>query len=148
MINALYRLKHPTGGDELLTYNLTEVSNAYFTYGFKIDGVYGRVAKSSNINLVPVYKLRHPNSGDRLFTANLAERNSAINTHGYQYEGAGFYASLTNLDNNLIPVYRLLKYDKHRYTFGELEKTQAINSGWILELEGKPAFYCRPSKLY
>lgn len=149
MINGLYRLSH-TDGEQLLTYNLTEVSIAYFDYGYKIDGVYGRVAPEDNSYTVPVYKLRHTTSGDRLFTTSLSERNAALlPPYNYTDEGIGFYASTSQtLNNDYIAVYRFQKGAFHRYAMGISERDAIItaNNGWTYESDR--TFYIRRSKLY
>lgn len=138
-------------GEQLLTYNLSEVSTAVFNYGYKIDGVFGRVAKQPNPYVVPIYKLRHLVSGNRLFTASQSEYYSAINNYGYTDEFIGFHASPIKLDNNYIGVYRLQKGAYHRYAMSELERDLLMSpsgGGWTLELNGLPAFYMQATQIY
>ena len=150
MIYGLYRLSH-ANGEQLLTHNLSEVSTAVFDHGYVIDGVFGRVAKDNNSNVVTVHKLRKPNSGNRLFTTSETEKNTAINTYGYIDEGIGFYASSTNINNSYIPVYRLQKGAFHRYAMSVAEKdylSTSLGGNWVVELNGLPAFYLQPSQMY
>lgn len=147
MIHGLYRLHHPINGDQILTYYFSEVSTAVVSYGYKISGVYARVAKdtSNNPNLVPVYRLRNPITKDRLFTTSEYERNIAVRNSGYQYESIGFYASLSN-SSNYVPVYRLQKGALHSYAFDSDQVIELTSDGWSLEADR--TFYCQPNKMF
>src|ERR1039457_1980294 len=83
--------------------------------------------------IVPLLRYVHNKSGDHFFTTDANEGATAVQAYGYASEGICCYIAPTQLSGT-VPMYRLLKGNKHRYvTSVDARDKATFEQGWKLE---------------
>jgi hypothetical protein len=126
----VFKTDNPVSSASLLTKSANEVESAK-KYGFtESKGISFLASSTAKENLVPVYRMFK--NGDFVYIPKHAGSNefeTAQTKYGYVAQQIEFYASVKQLDCGL-PVTRLGKGDKHRFTTDAADKAALIKAGW------------------
>ncbi|MEO5949059.1 MAG: hypothetical protein ABIP74_01525 [Candidatus Saccharimonas sp.] len=116
--DQVYRLADTINGGYLYTTSIDEVMSRANTGGW----LYNSILIEKDSPTYPVYRFLNKFNNRHFYTIDINEA-ARITNNGWGYETIAFYASrITGM-----PVYRLLRYDKHFYTTNAYERDLAVS---------------------
>ncbi|KAH7664920.1 hypothetical protein AAVH_43322 [Aphelenchoides avenae] len=130
---SLYRAYHDGAHNHFYTTKPDEIASAKQKYGYKDEGITGRILRAKAPMTTELYRLFQRDRKDHFYTTDKEERDNAIRRLGYRDEGiVGYVYKASNGKcpcAEVRPLYRVHNSGvvDHFYTMNKGEKDQAIS---------------------